>query len=567
MVYDRWKINGYDRDDAVRLTDSGINPLIAVILASRGVTDAERAGRFLDTGLTAVLDPFGMQGMEAAAARVRRAIDEREHVVVFGDYDVDGMTASCLLAGFLRKKGLDCEIYIPCRLEEGYGVNSNAIDDFARRGVSLVITVDCGVTANEEAAHAAALGIDMIITDHHECRDELPDAVAVVDPKRRDCTYVNKSLAGVGVAFKLVCAVEGQDRLEELLDEFGDLLAIGTIADVVPVTGENRAFIRYGLEAVEKRKRPGLLHLLRECGLEGRPLNTGNVGFALAPRINAAGRMGRTVLSTDLLMTDDPAEAERLAAELCELNMERRSLVTDIYDEALEMLEKEPADGPIVLAKEGWFQGVVGIVAARLAERFCVPAILISLDGDGFGRGSCRSYGGFRLYPALEHCSGLLDNYGGHEMAAGLTVAEENVPAFRKALCEYYRENVTTPPVPTLNIDLEVIKPALLSFRNVSALALLEPYGNGHPSPSLCIMDASLASVTAIGGGSHVKLRIAFGGETFECIFFSHSPESLGVTVGDRVDIAFSPQINDFRGRQSIQLMLIDIRPHTGGGE
>ena len=218
MVYDKWKINGYDRDDAVCLTQGGINPLIAVILASRGVHDIDRANRFLDTGLSAVLDPFGLRDMDAAAARVSRAIKEHERVVVFGDYDVDGMTASCLLAGYLRKKGLDCDIYIPCRLDEGYGVNNNAIDDFARKGVSLVITVDCGVTANEEAAHAAALGIDMIITDHHECRDELPDAVAVIDPKRRDCTYVNKSLAGVGVAFKLVCAVEGQDKLQELLD-------------------------------------------------------------------------------------------------------------------------------------------------------------------------------------------------------------------------------------------------------------------------------------------------------------------------------------------------------------
>jgi len=565
MVYDKWKINGFDRDDAVRLTKGGINPLVAVILASRGVRDTERARRFLDTSLDAVHDPFLLSGMDRAAARVRQAIERAEHVVVFGDYDVDGMTASCLLAGFLRKNGVNCDIYIPCRLDEGYGVNKNAVEDFARQGVTLVITVDCGVTASEEAELAAALGIDMIITDHHECKDTLPDAVAVVDPKQKDCPYPNKALAGVGVAFKLICAVAGSDRLQELIDEYGDLLAIGTIADVVPVTGENRALIRSGLEAVEKRRRPGLLHLLRECGLEGRALTAGSVGFALAPRINAAGRMGRTVLSTDLLLTDDPAEAERLASELCALNMERRGLVAEIYDEALEMLGSAPPDGPIVLAKAGWFQGVMGIVAARLAERFCVPAVLISLDGEGSGRGSCRSYGDFPLYPALEYCSDLLENFGGHEMAAGLTVAEERIPELREKLCGYYRKNVPAPPVPTLNIDLEVIKPALLSFKNVSSLSTLEPYGNGHPSPSLCIRGAELVSLTGIGGGSHVKLRVSLQGEVFECVFFSHSPESLGLSAGDTVDIAFSPQINDFRGRQSIQLMLIDIRPHICG--
>jgi len=563
MLFEKWNIHGYDRPDAVRLSRSGINPLVAVILASRGITQPEDADRFLDTGLSAVCDPFLLCGMREAAARVRRAIDEKEHVVVYGDYDVDGMTSSCLLAGFLRKNGVCCDIYIPCRLGEGYGVNKNAITKFAESGVTLVITVDCGVTASEEAALARTLGIDMIITDHHECKEELPEASAVVDPKRKDCPYPNKALAGVGVAFKLICAVAGQENLSELLAEYGDLLAIGTIADVMPVVDENRAFIRRGLDAINKRCRPGLLHLLRESGLEGRALTSNSVGFTLAPRINAAGRMGRTELSTDLLMTDDPAEAERLAAELCALNTERRNLVSAIYDEALEMLSEHPANCPVVLARRGWFQGVMGIVAARLAERCCLPTILISLDEGGSGRGSCRSFGDFSLYRALEHCSDLLDNFGGHEMAAGLTVSEKNIDALREKLGEYYRRHVPSPPAPTLEIDFEVINPALLSFKNVSALSLLEPYGNGHPSPTLCIKDAVLTALTPIGGGSHLKLRASFLDESFECVFFSQTAESVGVRAGDRVDLAFAPQINDFRGRQSTQLMLIDIRPHS----
>lgn len=562
MKFENWIIHGFDRDSAVALVRNGLNPLVAVILASRGIDTMDKAAPILEYSLENIHDPFLMRDMDKAVERILTAVERKERVVVFGDYDVDGMTSSCIMYEFLTSLGLECGIYIPGRLDEGYGLNNPAIDIFAEKNVSLIVTVDCGITAVAETLHARNLGIDVIITDHHECKAEIPDAIAVIDPKRTDCTYPNRNLAGVGVAFKVICALAGKDRLEEMLAKYSELVALGTIADVVPVHGENRTLIRNGMEQLAKTKRPGLLRLFKETGLDAKRLTTGSIGFAIAPRLNAAGRMGCPDLSVKLLVTTDSAEADRIAEELCALNNERKNLVTSIFDEASDILEKTKVPGPIILAKRGWYQGVMGIVAARIAEMHMLPTIMICIDENGIGRGSCRSFGRFQLYSALESCSDLLVNFGGHEMAAGLTIKEENIPEFTKRFHEHYHKMIQIPPVPTLHIDLEAKKPGLLSLENLEAAVVLEPYGNGHPPPLLCIKNAVLTQLLPVGGGAHTKVRINKFGESFDGIFFSKTVQELGVRTGDHVDVAFEPQINDFRGRKSVQMLLMDMKYH-----
>lgn len=373
---------------------AGYSPLLSAVLCVRGINSPESAREFLECGPGALADPFMMTDMAAAVERIKLAIERRERVAVYGDYDVDGITSTCVLTDHLRKKGLDCLYYIPDRMEEGYGLNTGAIKSLQEKGVSLIITVDCGVTTVEEAAYAALLGVDMIITDHHECRDTLPAAVAVVDPKRADCNYPSRDLAGVGVAFKLLCALEGDSRA--VLDEYADLVAVGTIADVMPLTGENRFIVREGLKKLRHGARPGLRALVEEAGLGEKRISASNVGFSLAPRLNASGRLGQASLAAELLLTESATRAAEYAADLCSLNRERQALETEIWHQALDMLDGEKPQDPIVLCGDNWHQGVIGIAASRLTEAFNVPAVMICLDGDK-GKGSCRSCGGFNL--------------------------------------------------------------------------------------------------------------------------------------------------------------------------
>ena len=562
MKFEKWEVAGYDRDRAAAMCREGINPLVALVMASRGTVTAAETREYLRCDAGLLCDPMLLRDMEAAAARVRAAIEHGEHTAVYGDYDVDGMTASCLVADYLRERGLTCDIYIPGRIDEGYGVNRPALDELKRKGVTLVITVDCGITAVEEAEYAAGLGMDMVITDHHECGSELPEAAAVVDPKRPDCPYPNKALAGVGVGFKLICAVEGPEKLPELLERYADLVAMGTVADVMSMRGENRALVSIGLRRLNENKRPGIRSLMEQAGLGDREITSGTIGFNLAPRLNAAGRMSRTGLTVELLLTRSAVEADALAAELNTLNNERRAIETGIMEEALAMLGDEAIRGPIVLAREDWFQGVLGIVATRLAEKYFVPVILIS-TGSGEGRGSCRSFGGFPIYDALHSCADLLTSFGGHEMAAGLTIPSENIGELRRRFHEFYHSHVDHKPVPTLKLDFEMLKPRLLSFENVTALRCMEPYGNGNMAPMICMKGAKLASLSGVGNGVHTKVRLIKSGESFDGIFFCRPPEELTVEVGDLVDAAFEVQINQFRGRKSVQLLLSDLRKHV----
>ena len=561
MIYSQWKISEKRTSAPDALLRAGYSPLLAAVLRVRGYDTPEAAHAFLDVDEGLLGDPLMLADMPQAVMRLTRAIAAKEHVAVYGDYDVDGITSTCMLTDYLRRRGVPCEWYIPDRLEEGYGVNLAAIETLHRSGVTLIVTVDCGVTTVEEAAFASELGVDMIITDHHECREELPDAIAVVDPKRPDCNYPSRDLAGVGVAFKLLCALEGSAA--PILARYADLVAVGTIADVMPLIGENRYIVKQGLDKIENDPRPGLRALIEEAGLGKKRVTATNIGFTLAPRLNASGRLGQVESAVRLLLSTAPREAAGCAADLCQLNRDRQDLEAEIWQQAQEMLGPETPTAPIVLAREAWHQGVIGIAASRLAEAFNVPAIMICLDGDK-GKGSCRSCGGFNLFTALSACSDYLEGFGGHALAAGLTIRRENIDAFRAAFAEYYRSHAEE-CVSTLEIDLAVESASLLTLECVEDLERMEPCGTGNPRPRLCLLGAVLTELSSIGGGRHVRLRLEKFGEQYEAVFFHQTPETLGLRAGDCVDAAFYPQINEFRGRRSVQLLISDLRRHDAG--
>ena len=390
MKYERWLIPETDDAAVEALMDAGYPYLVSTVLASRGVVTPEQAAAHLDRERSLVYSPFLMRDMDKAVARIDRALAGGETIAVFGDYDVDGITSTCLLTDYLRSRGAAVLMHIPRRIEEGYGLGCDAIRALAEQGVTLIVTVDCGITGVEETAFAATLGVDLVITDHHECKDELPAACAVVDPHRPDCGFPFKHLAGVGVALELVLALGGAERENALFSRYCTLAAIGTIADVMRMEGENRTIVQCGLEGIDRSDFTGLHALLREAGLTGRPVSSVQIGFVLAPRINAAGRMGRAELAAELLLTQDPAKAERLARELCDLNRERQSVEQDIFRCAIEQMDTlAPTErNALVLSSEEWHQGVVGIVASRLSEKFSCPSFMIHLAG-GMGKGSC----------------------------------------------------------------------------------------------------------------------------------------------------------------------------------
>ena len=555
-----WKISYCRPELPEELLQSGFPPLLAAVLAQRGVRSCKAAAE-LFFGDEVLYDPMLMTGMATAVERIRQAIARGETVAVYGDYDVDGITSTCLLTDYLRSKGLRCLPYIPDRNEEGYGLNDGAVDALRARGASLLITVDCGITALAEVDHAARIGLEVIITDHHECgHGQLPRAVAVIDCKQDGDPYPNKDLAGVGVALKLACACEGDSG--KVLEQYADLVAVGTVADVMPLVGENRSLVRRGLKKLGTSPRPGIAAMMRESSIDASKLTASTIGFSLAPRLNAAGRLGQAETAAELLMTTDPRAATELAVELCELNRQRQNIETEIWHEANAQLSGTVPDAPIVLASDRWHQGVIGIAASRLAEQYSLPAIMICLNGDT-GKGSCRSFGGFNLFEALNACSEHLMGFGGHALAAGLNIKLDKLNDFRAALARYYRANKPA-ALPEVQCDLLINDPALLSIDNVRALDRLEPYGNANPRPMMCVCGVRLEALSEVGSGRHLRMRIRLRSEHFEAIFFSHTAKELGLREGGLVDLAFTPQINEFRGRVSVQLVVCAARRHDG---
>ena len=563
MKFLSWHVAQENCAAAERLADAGYPYLVSEVLASRGVERAEDAAEFLTQETTLTYSPFLMQDMDKAVERIAQAIAAGEKIAIFGDYDVDGITATCILVDYLKGRGADVVHYIPRRIEDGYGLSCDAIEGLRKGGATLLVTVDCGITGVDEVAFARSIGMDVVVTDHHECKETLPVASAVVDPRRSDCEYPFKHLAGCGVALKLVLALGGPDREEALFSRYCTLAAVGTVADVMQMTGENRTIVSRGLATLDRSDFIGLHALLKEAGLAGREISSVQIGFVLAPRINAAGRMGAADMAADLLLCQDPVQAEELAKALCALNRERQSVEQTIYSQAEEMIEQMPEEDrrALVLASETWHQGVVGIVASRLSEKYSRPSFMIHLNG-AVGKGSCRSWGGFNLFAALESCSDLLLGFGGHELAAGFTIDAANIPAFRARMNQYAAEYwVGKAPESTLEIDVELHQPGRVTLQEVEALAALEPYGSGNARPLFCLMGATLLRMQNVGQNRHLKLRLGKGSAQFDGIFFSTNTAACGCQEGDRVDAAFYLQVNEFRGSRTVQLQMVDIRP------
>ena len=563
MKFQQWNVAGAPEETVRRLMDAGYPYLVSAVLASRGIASETEAADFLLCDHRLTHSPLLMADMDRAVERIGRALADGERIAVFGDYDVDGITATVILVDYLRQRGADVVHYIPRRIEDGYGLSADAIRALHERGVRLMVTVDCGITGVDEVAYARSLGMDTVVTDHHECKERLPEADAVVDPHRPDCAYPFKHLAGCGVALKLVLALAGPDREEAVFSRYCTLAAIGTVADVMQMSDENRTIVSRGLASIDHSDFIGLHALLQEAGLAGKPISSVQIGFVLAPRINAAGRMGAADMAAELLLCDDEDRAARLARELCELNRERQSVEQEIYSQALEMIDALPEDqrSALVLADDTWHQGVVGIVASRLSEKYSCPSFMIHLNGST-GKGSCRSWGGFNLFTALESCSDLLLGFGGHELAAGFTIEAEKIPAFRRRINQYAREfRGGEAPVSCLDVDVVITQPGRVTLEEVEALDALEPYGSGNTRPVFCLTGATLERAQNVGQNRHLKLRLSKGSAQFDGIFFSATAEACGCPPGSRVDAAFYLQVNEFRGARSVQMQLVDLRP------
>ena len=563
MKYQQWNIAQRSQEAYKAMERQGVPTLVAATLCARGMTDLAEAKGLLSSGEDQLQDPFLMKDMDLATARIGRALRNGEKIAVYGDYDVDGITSTCLLTDFLRREGGTVIPYIPDRMEEGYGLNREAVAALRGQGVGLIVTVDCGITAVEEAACAASLGVELVITDHHECKAALPAAAAVVDPRRAGCPYPFKCLAGVGVALKLVLALGGPARRDELLERYADLAAIGTVADVMPIVGENRIIVAEGLKKLSVTANIGLEMLLREAGMKNRRLTSSTISYVLAPRINAAGRMGKAELAAELFLTKDPVRAQALAAELCEQNKLRQNEENKILEQTLTRLRREYnplEDKIIVLAGEGWHQGVIGIVCSRLCDRYGCPVVLISVDEDGVGKGSGRSIGSFNLFEALTSCEDLFERYGGHALAAGLTVQADRIEELRTRLRKYAETHVTMAElVPQLHIDC-MVQSEWLTQENIESLSVLEPYGMKNAEPVFCMKNMTVEEITPLSSDRHVRLSLIKDGKRFSAIWFGIGAGGLGFVEGNTVDAAFHLEINEFRGRRSVQLTICDVQ-------
>jgi len=568
-----------------------IPKLLAILLYNRGYCSAEEAKRFICFETADLHDPYLLDDMEAAVHRIEDAIEKKEKIYIYGDYDVDGVTSVSMLYLYLASMGAQVGIKIPKRDSEGYGVSCEALARMAEEGTTLVITVDTGITATEEVEYARELGIDVVITDHHECRNDLPRAIAVVNPHRPGGKYPFCELAGVGVVFKLLCAYEmhlcdkrGEPRIDgvrRVCYEYADLAAIGTIADVMPLVDENRLIVNLGLKQIENTDRKGLAALIEAASL-GKPssenqsakkkkITSNFIGYALAPRINAAGRISDAMIAVRLLLCLDNDKAKALADELCEINYARQLEENRIAEQAYSMIEENglaQKDKVIVLADNEWQQGIVGIVSSRITEKYGLPSILISFStsydgvelGTDVGKGSGRSIKGMNLVEALGSCEDQLIKFGGHELAAGLTIHRSQVDAFREKINEYAATKLTDDDFKvSITADCE-IEMHDVTMELAQSLSLLEPYGVGNASPSFIMTDVTVARIMQIGAGKHSKLLLQKDGISLYALYFGVSPSALGFEVGDTIDILFNIDINDFRNVKSVQLIIEDAR-------
>lgn len=547
--------------EQLRLTHR-VPEVTARLLAGRGISEPEAVELFLNPSLERLRDPFELKGMQAAVNRIVKAVEQHEKIWIYGDYDVDGITAISLLYRFFAWWGTPVSYYIPDRLEEGYGISEAGINALHARGCNLMISVDCGITSVDRVEQAKALGMDVIITDHHEPQPVVPDAIAVINPKQKDCLYPEKTLSGVGIAFKLAQALAPACLNDPVGAELLQIAALGTVADIVPLIGENRILVRHGIDALRKHPLIGARALMGAAGADPAKVGTGQIGFQLAPRINAAGRIDAPQKGVELLITENAGEAEALAAELSDLNEERQRIERKIFDEVLEQLKETPEDSlprVLVIAGEGWHPGVIGIVASRVVERYYRPCILLN-RAQGIAKGSARSIEGFNLFEALCSAGDLMQKYGGHEMAAGMTLAEENIDSLRQALNRYAASALTEHDlIPRVHAEC-VLEARQLQFSLLEELERLEPFGPGNPRPVFLYKGLTVDQRRLLGKNQeHVKLLAHDGNRVFEAIGFRW-PEPARFATGQRIDLAFVIERNTFNGVESLQMQLRDAR-------
>ncbi|MCR4402217.1 MAG: single-stranded-DNA-specific exonuclease RecJ [Firmicutes bacterium] len=569
-----WSVAGLSRDSEetskALARELRIPLLVARVMLLRGYASPSAAQEFLRADMGDLLDPFLLPDMELAVVRVLRALRNGERIRIYGDYDVDGITSTCVLLDVLRTLGANVDYYIPGRLHEGYGLNLEAVERAASAGVSLIITVDCGITAVEEVNLAAKRGIDVIVTDHHEPSHVLPRAHALVNPKRRDQTYAFPDLAGVGVAYKLASALlrahAGTLDAPVPSDELLELVALGTIADVAPLTGENRILVKHGLARLSTAPNPGIQALIQVSGLTGREIGAAAVGFFLGPRLNAAGRLGDASLCVDLLTAASPDDAERIASILDKANQERQSLEQAILDEAASMVKTsedgEAEDAVIVLAGEGWHPGVIGVVASRLVERFWRPVILISMEGDE-GRGSGRSIDSFDLYGGLVQCKDLLKEFGGHRRAAGLSLSRSAVDALRERLNQIGRSTLTPEDLTRKVVcDLEV-RFGEIDLAAAEGLGMMAPFGEGNPVPTFLSTGVRPVEYRGVGAEArHLKMKLAQDGVVLDAIGFGLGSKApvLFARGARELDVLYTIEVNQWNGAKQVQLNVKELR-------
>ena len=561
MILRKWEVRPLDKERAAAFAQTyGVPFFLAMLMNIRGLDDAAHLREFLGEG-EPLSDPFLLKDMDKAAARITRAVDNMEKIAVYGDYDADGVTSTAMLYSYLETRGADVIFYIPQREGEGYGMNIGAVEYLKEQGVSLIVTVDNGISSVQEVARANELGIDVVVTDHHRPQEILPDAVAVVDAYRPDDTSPYKHFSGVGIAFKLLMALEdGAGDVEDLLEAYSDLAAIGTIGDIVPLTGENRTLIRAGLERLSQSDRPGVQALLENASIAGKALTSTNVAFTLVPRINATGRMGAPERAVRLLISGYEEEAEVLSEEICADNEERRRVEAEIAEAAFADIEAKGymKDRVVVVDGENWHHGVIGIVASRVTERCGKPCMIIS-RGETEAKGSGRSIEGFSLFEAICACGDLLIKFGGHPMAAGITLKPENIEAFRKRINQYAAEHFPQMPTQTVTLDCK-LNPAALSVSMAQSLTQLEPFGNGNPQPVFGLFNMELSNVTPVGGGGHLRLTLEKNGAVITAMRFNTKPEELPYHIGDKIDLAVQLEAREFRGQPSLTVIVRDMK-------
>lgn len=561
MLHDKkWICRYTDREEIDQLSDGmNISPILALVLVKRDIKDVKEVERFLNPTMDHLGDPFLLPDMEVAVERIVKAIEEREKICVYGDYDVDGITSVTLMMKVLKGLGADVCYYIPHRMDEGYGLNKSALEEIYKEGTRLVITVDCGIVSFQEVDYGNSLGMDIIITDHHQCQERVPLALGVINPKREDSNYPFTDLAGVGVAYNLCKALEIHTGQNCKTEEMMDMVAIGTVADMVPLTGDNRILVKKGLEIINNTLNKGLKALIQVSDIKKREINTWHIAFLLAPRINAAGRLSRAEKGVELFLTADDNRALELAQALDAENRERQVIERDILREAVELGEKSEESSILVLSSPNWHSGVVGIVASKVTEKFNKPSIIFCLE-EGEARGSARSIPGVDIYHLLSQCKDFYSRFGGHKQAAGLSLEAQRLKEFTREInkiASHYMEKIEKKPVIRVEGDLTGFS---IGLEDIEQLKKLEPFGHENPAPLFVKRNVQVVGAWKVGHKrDHLKIVVNSEGRQIEGIFFDWGEQPVPV-VGEKVDIAFSPEINEWMDRKTLQLKIKDIK-------